>query len=169
MAAGYRVAPYADVKAESVRRRMDAAARQPREVPDLIRWFRTEWEAECPPRTHERGVEPESALGAPKLAGAFRSYIMGSPMATDHDDRLDIDMRDAARLRPMHAALAYMSRKWPLSAHYLFAIAWMGAEWQDVALAWRMLPEIGHRFTFDALRHLYHIWERDPARIGRVD
>jgi hypothetical protein len=149
----------------SVDRRMVQAAREPRELHELLRWFRTEWEQECPGRIHQRGVEPESALGAPVLAGAFRAYIMGGPMATDHDDRLDVDMRDAARVRPMHAALAVMSHKWPLSARFLFALAWMGVEWQDVALAWQMLPEIGHRWTQDALAHLWRIWARDQARM----
>ena len=165
MSALLRDQPYAVAKSASMRRRMEQAAQEPRELPELLRWFRREWEAECPPRTHERGVEPESALGAPKLAGAFRAYICASPMQTDHDDRLDVDMRDAARVRPIHAAMRVMSNKWPLSTHYLFAIAWMGAEWQDVALAWRMLPEIGHRFTRDALQHLWSIWAREQARM----
>jgi len=160
--------PYATEKRASVNRRMVEAAREPKNLPDLMAWFRREWEAEIPSRIHERGTEPDSALGAPKLAGAFRSYIMGSPMATDHDDRLDLDHRDAARIRPIHAAMRVMSNRWPLSTHYLFAIAWTGAEWQDVALAWRMLPEIGHRFTRDALAHLWAIWARDQAR-GSVD
>ena len=164
MSALLRDQPYASAKSASVRRRMEQAAQEPKELHDLLRWYRREWEAECPPRTHERGVEPDSALGAPKLAGAFRSYIMGSPYATDHDDRLDVDMRDAARVRPIHASLAIMEHKWPLSAHYLFAVAWMGADWQDVALAWRMLPEVGHRFAESALRHLWYIWAREQAR-----
>ena len=102
-----RAEPYAAVREMSVKRRMAEAAREPRDLPELLTWFRREWDAECPSRTHERGVEPQSALGSPKLAGAFRSYITGSPMATDHDDRLDVDMRDAARLRPIHAALSH--------------------------------------------------------------
>lgn len=145
----------------SIARRMDDVAREPRSLPEYLAWFRRAWAEEMPTRIHERGVEPESALGAPRLAGAFRAYMDGHPMATDYDPRHDIDERGAARLRPVHAALAQMRRKWPLSARYLFAIAWTGAEWQDVALAWGMLPEVGHRFTMDALRHLWALWERD--------
>lgn len=142
---------------------MAKAAREPRELNELLAWFRREWEAELPRRIHERGTEPESALGAPKLAGAFRAYMTGSPMATDHDDRQDIDFRGAARVRPLHAAMHVMSHRWPLSTHYLFAIAFAGAEWQDVSLAWKMLPEVGHRFTRDALHHLWRIWARDQV------
>lgn len=157
--------PYAAAKSASVQRRMAQAAREPRSLNEYLAWFRREWCAEMPGRIHERGVEPQSALGSPRLGGAFRAYMEGHPMATDHDDRLDIDHRGAARRFPIHAALSVMRRRWPLSAHYLFAIAWTGAEWQDVALAWRMLPEIGHRFTLDALRHLWSIWEQDQREV----
>lgn len=145
----------------SVARRMGEVAREPRSLPEYITWFRSAWAEEMPTRIHERGVEPDSALGSPRLAGAFRAYMDAHPMATDFDPRHDIDERGAQRIRPIHAALAQMRRRWPLSAHYLFAIAWTGAEWQDVALAWRMLPEVGHRFTLDALRHLWALWDRD--------
>ena len=156
---------YSDAHRHSVELRMAKAARQPVTLPELMRWFKHEWAQELPGRLHERGVEPQSALGSPRLAGAFRAYMDGHPMVTDHDNRLDLDKRGAARLFPMHAALYQMCRRWPLSAHYLFAIAWTGAEWQDVALAWRMLPEVGHRFTVDALRHLWAIWERDQREV----
>jgi hypothetical protein len=155
--------PYADRHRASAERRMTDAALQPRTLPELIRWLRTEFNREVPSRLHEPGTEPDSALGSPKIAGAFRAYLMGHPLVTDHDDRLDLDRRGAARLFPMHASLSLMARKWPLSARYLFAIAWTGAEWSDVALAWHMLPEIGHRFTLDALRHLWAIWARDQV------
>lgn len=156
-----RERPHAGAHVRSVERRMAEAARRPEQLSELLAWFREEMAAEIPSRLHERGTEPESALGAPRLHGAFRAYLMGSPYQTDHDDRLDPDERHATRVRPMQRALAVMSKRWPLSARYLFAIAFMGAEWQDVALAWQMLPEIGHRFTRDALAHLWDIWARD--------
>ena len=156
--------PYTDAQRHSVERRMAQAAREPRSLHDYLAWYRHEWSQELPGRIHERGVEPQSALGSPRLGGAFRAYIEGHPLATDHDDRLDVDRSGEARLFPVHAALYQMNRKWPLSARFLFAMAWTGAEWQDVALAWRMLPEVGHRFTLDALRHLWVLWARDAMR-----
>ncbi len=162
-----RGSPYAVEKEASVHRRMATAAREPRELSDLIRWFRHEWEAELPRRIHERGVEPDSALGAPRLAGAFRAYLMGSPMATDHDDRLDANAGGDARLFPIHAAMTVMSHKWPLSARFLRAIAWGGADWVDVAGQWNLAAEIGHRFAESALRHLWSIWARDATEIAR--
>lgn len=158
-----RDAPYAVAKTISARRRMDQAAIEPATLPDLIRWFRREWAAEMPGRIHERGIEPDSGLGSPRLAGAFRAYLAGSPMATDHDDRLDMTTAGDARRLPIHAALNVMSRKWPLSSRFLFALAWAGADWVDVAALWTMPPEIGHRFTHDALHHLWEIWARSEA------
>jgi hypothetical protein len=157
----FRESPYGGEHHISVELRMSSTGRKPRSLPEYVRWLRTEFDRECPGRIHEQGTEPESALGSPRLAGAFRSYLMGSPMATDHDDRLDVDERGAARLFPVRAALAQMERRWPLSARFLFAVAWTGSEWQDVALAWRLLPEIGHRFALDALRQLWALWARD--------
>jgi len=163
--AAFRESPYARARSESVTRRMDEAAREPKGINGLTNWYRAAWAAETPNRFHERGVEPASVLGSPALHGAFRAYLMGSPWQTDHDDSLDIDHREEVYIRPVHAALAEMSRTWPLSARYLFAIAWCGAEWQDVCLAWRMLPEVGHRFTYDALRHLWRMHERASSTL----
>ncbi|MBU2166671.1 MAG: hypothetical protein KKF88_02425 [Alphaproteobacteria bacterium] len=163
MNAALRESPYVAAREDSVRRRMAVAAREPVHLPELLRWFRHEWAQECPAKLHEAGTEPDSALGSPRMAGAFRAYLVGSPMATDHDDRLDVTRAGATRRYPIHAALSVMAHKWPLSARYLFAIAWAGAEWCDVALAWHMLPEIGHRFTQDSLHHLWSIWARDAG------
>jgi hypothetical protein len=156
-----RESAYAAERESSVRRRMAEVAREPRRLEDLMRWYRFEWEKEVPTRIHQRGVEPESALGAPVLAGAFRAYLHGSPFATDHDDRLDSTTAGDVRRYPIHAALATMSHAWPISARYLFAVAWTGSNWDDVAIAWHMLPEVGHRFARDALHHLWCIWSRD--------
>ena len=142
-----------------------SVATAPTSLHSLLAWYRGEFAKETPDRLHGNGVEPASALGTPALNGAFRAYLMGSPYRTDHDDRLDMDRRDEVRLLPIHAALADMERKWPLSARYLFAVGWCGVDWQDVALAWRMLPEVGHRFTMDALRHLYVLWWRHSTRV----
>jgi hypothetical protein len=162
-----REAPYTAARASSVRRRMDDAAREPTSLPDLLRWYRREWEQEVPSKLHEPGTEPDSALGSPRLAGAFRAYLMGNPMATDHDDRQDMDQRGAARRYPIHAALSEMARKWPCSAHWLFEIAWCGADWQDVALSHNIVAEFGQRITHHALRQLWTFWSRaedDTAR-----
>jgi hypothetical protein len=147
-------------------RAMAAAAHEPRDLRELLAWFRREWDREVPRRVHERGVEPDSAIGSPRLAGAFRSYLMGSPFATDHDDRLDIDRRDATRLYPIHAAIVILSRRWPLSGRFAFLLGISGSnDWEAITLSWHMLPEVGHRFAEGTLRHLWDIWDKDRMRV----
>lgn len=40
-----------------------------------VAWFRDAWEASLPTRLHQAGVEPASALGSPRLAGAARMRL----------------------------------------------------------------------------------------------
>jgi hypothetical protein len=151
----------------SVEARMAEAAREPRELRDLLAWYRREWTREVPTRIHEHDVEPDSAIGSPKLAGAFRSYLTGSPFATDHDNRYDVDRRGAARLYPIHAAITIMSHRCPLSARFLFLLGVSGDnDWERITLAWNMLPEIGQFYAQAVLRKLWEIWERDRREIG---
>lgn len=163
MTALLRDQPHVDAHRTSVERRMGAVRMEPRTLPHLVAWLRTEWAREAPERLHEPGTEPSDLLGSPRLAGPFRTYIMGHPMATDHDNRLDVDCRGAARLRPIHAALWQMKRKWPLSARFIFGLAWTGADWRDMAHAWNMEDEVGQRFAHHALLQLWQIWARDQA------
>lgn len=133
---------------------------QPRYLHEYVAWLRAEFDREVPARLHERGVEPSSALGSPRMGGAFRAYLTGSAFATDHDVALDTDERNAAYLRPVQRSITVLSHRWPLSARLAFAIAWGGCDWQDVTLSWRMVPEAGHLFAEGALRRLWAIWAR---------
>lgn len=47
----------------------------PRTWPEAVAWFRDAWEASLPLRLHQAGVEPGSALGSPRLAGAARMRL----------------------------------------------------------------------------------------------
>jgi hypothetical protein len=44
-------------------------------------------EAALPLRLHERGVEPDSQLGAPRLAAAFERYLGSNPCSTVPSDK----------------------------------------------------------------------------------
>lgn len=158
-------APYAAAKAASVDRRMTQAAYMPRTLPEYVTWLRAAWENELPSRLHVHDVEPLSALGSPRLHQAFRAYMDAHPMQTDFDPREDLDQRGAARLRPIHAALYQMRQKWPFSAHFVFELAWTGCSWEEVALFHNMTAEVGYRFAFDSLRHLWAIYERDQREV----
>lgn len=47
----------------------------PQTWPARAAWFRDAWEASLPARLHTRGVEDESALGSPRMAGAMHARI----------------------------------------------------------------------------------------------
>ena len=47
----------------------------PRTWPSCVAWFRDAWEASLPTRLHTRGVEDESALGSPRMAGGMHRRI----------------------------------------------------------------------------------------------
>lgn len=158
-----REQPYAADHASSVRRTMDGAGHEPRSLAEYVTWLRREFERETPRRVHERGVEPESAIGSPRLAGAFRAYLCGSPFATDHDDRRDMDMRDAVYVRPVHRAIAIMSKRRPESARLAFALAWSGVDWEDIICQKGLVSEFGYWVTLGTLQHLWRIWARGVA------
>lgn len=51
-----------------------------RDLHDALAWLERHWTGRIPPtRLHGRGVEPESALGSPELADAFRRYLEQRP------------------------------------------------------------------------------------------
>lgn len=50
---------------------------------DAIAWARDHWVLpEAPARIHQHAVEPDSALGSPKMSPAFLRYLEGSRTAT---------------------------------------------------------------------------------------
>lgn len=68
---GLRDAPY--------RGEHDVSAAQrptpPQTWPACVAWFRDAWEASLPNRLHTSGVEADSALGSPRMAGAMHARI----------------------------------------------------------------------------------------------
>jgi hypothetical protein len=119
------------------------ALERPRTFGALRQWFKREWDAEFPQRIHERGVEPDSQLGAPRLAGAMRARILavgadpncgcedcrkalGKATATDYDRAHDIWSTGAAPRYPVLAALVRLHERCPLVARSLTALAYGG-------------------------------------------
>jgi len=64
-------APYRGDHDRSVERQ----APPPQTWPACVAWFRDAWEASLPTRLHTAGVEAESALGSPRMAGAMHARI----------------------------------------------------------------------------------------------
>ena len=65
---------------ESVTRK----AFMPQGLSGMLRWFVKAWRDEVPVTMHAGGIEPDSQLGAPKLAPAFRAYVEGRHGRTEH-------------------------------------------------------------------------------------
>jgi hypothetical protein len=50
------------------------------DLSDALSWLERHWIGRVPPtRIHTGGVEPDSALGSPRLADAFRAYLDARP------------------------------------------------------------------------------------------
>jgi hypothetical protein len=115
----------------SVRDKTQEATARPRTFGKLREWFKREWDAEFPGRMHERGVEPDSQLGAPRLAGAMRSRFAAlddakAATATDYDRGHDTWSTGAAPRFPVLAALVELHRTCPLIAVSLTKLAYGG-------------------------------------------
>jgi hypothetical protein len=107
------------------------ALERPRTFGKLRDWFKREWEAEFPNRIHERGVEPDSQLGAPRLAGAMRARFNALDdakvaTATDYDREHDTWSTGAAPRFPVLSALVQLHRTCPLVARSLTQLAYGG-------------------------------------------
>lgn len=168
-----RESPYTTAKAESVARRRADAVKRPNGADGYASWLITEWQQEIPDRLHEIDTEPDSALGSPKLDNGFRSYLQGSDMATDHDDRLDASYAGTARLRPIHAALRLMAGRGDehcdkaLMSRFLWRVACSGGNWRMVCDQSGIPAWVASVYTETALRHLWAIWQRDAIDTAR--
>ena len=160
---------------------------RPQSFAALLGWFKREWDAEFPRRLHERGVEPESALGAPRLAGAMRARLTAidddedaerARRATDYDPAHDTWSSGAAPRYPILDALERYGHRHPLLRRYLEAVAYGGFDWRRVAQARlrifdpeadRFVPDDEHAFltTLGALSSLWEIWSaRQPREVA---
>ena len=64
-----------DARYRSEHERSIARPTPPQTWPACVAFFRDAWEASLPTRMHTRGVEDESALGSPRMAGAMHARI----------------------------------------------------------------------------------------------
>lgn len=71
LALAQRSSPFREAHDASASHRPEA----PRTWEACVAWFRDAWEASLPTRLHTRGVEDESALGSPRMAGAMHRRI----------------------------------------------------------------------------------------------
>lgn len=168
---------------ESRERKAELAVDRPRTFGALLGWFKREWDAEFPKRMHERGVEPDSQLGAPRLAGAVRARFAAleepkAATATDYEPGNDTWSTGAVPRFPVLDALQRYSRRAPLLSRYLEAIAYRGFDWRRVAderlRAWDPVAEAfvvddEHNFltTQGAMYALWDLWSAGQRDAGK--
>lgn len=155
----------------------------PRGLPKLLAWFLREWANEVPDRIHKGDVWRDyigltedrqavggSLLGTPAYADAFRSYIEGSPFATDADGRY---------AKPIHAAMARLcgrqghegpTRKLaplPFMARFLFRLAVSG-DLTRAADSMGIPEQVHHVYAEQALYRLWRTYEVAPGAMERA-
>lgn len=156
----------------------------PRGLHRLMLWFLEEWSAEIPDRLHkadvwrdyvklgqeDRKAEGGSLLGTPNYADAFRTYVEGSPFATDLDNRY---------LRPVHAAIARLCGRQghsgethklqpaPFMARFLFRLA-LTADLDIASSSMGIPPQVQPIYAEQALYRLWKAYEVGPGAMGRV-
>lgn len=153
--------PYQGAHERSVKTAM-SRGEQPKGLAALVRWFRERCDEELPVAIHRGGVWRDfgpdavgaSALGAPADTDAFRRFVYGA------DSELD---EDGYYRKPLRAALARMSRRWPFMARHLYRLALLDGDWRRHAegIAWQY-EEVEVYMT----EALYRLWREYQE--GRV-
>jgi hypothetical protein len=173
--------PYAKEQRRAVEAAMRRAA--PKGLHRLMSWFLEEWRNEIPDRLHKGGVwwdhisltedrhgEGGSLLGTPATADDFRSYIEGSPFATDADGRY---------VRPIHAAMARLCGRQghegatvelapaPFMARFLFRLATTAdLRWTSTSMG---IPvQAAEVYGEQAIYRLWRVYEPSPGAVERV-
>lgn len=152
----------------STERAMDRG-RMPRTLAGLLRWYAAGWEDEVPDRLHKSEVyfsrpDPNDAsapvggskLGTKAHTDPFRRYLENVPSETDEDGWY---------VRPMHAALVRLSRRYPMAGRHLFAVSQAGYDWRGVALRRHWTDEEYALFLMQVLAQLWMEYRPDVVRL----
>jgi hypothetical protein len=148
----------------SMERRMGKGI-MPKALPELLRWYSEGWDAEVPTALHKSEVWRDhgqhatggSKLGTPAHSDPFRRYLENEPSEMD---------ADGWYTRPMHAALSRLSRRKPLTARALFAVAQCGYDWRGVADRGHWADEMFEVYICEALRMLWREYADEGLRLS---
>ncbi len=169
--------PYAVEHSGSVSRSM-AQGRKPRSLAEYLRWFADRWTAEMPTEIHSSGVWRDrvsageardgvqavggSHLGSPRLNEAFRRLLENSPYETDHAIYEGNVVLEPHYVRPIHAAIARLAHKRPLTARWLAALAASGFDWQPLVTRRGWSLEEGELYLEGAAYLLFREFDTEP-------
>jgi hypothetical protein len=177
-----RERPYAGDHARSVTRK----ASPPR---DLLGWFMANFRDEMPDRLHQHDVwrdrakrgDPEgyepvggSALGSPRDAEPFRSFIEDDPYAVEFSEYEGHKDTRPHYARPMRAALARLAGRgrdddlYPFMARCLYRTALRDGDWQGACASLGIIEPVRRPYIDAALHRLWSRYtEEPPTRIVR--
>jgi hypothetical protein len=176
-----RTAPFRCEHERSVRQHAT-----PRTWEALAAFFREAWEASLPTRLHTSGVEDESALGSPRMAGAMHQRIdhastlgwgltgwdqHGQPRGVNRSDGLSRD----PFLYWLERMLRSLNAGEALGARALVRWAYMGWDWEAAAqetfclqhadpATWPMYHAAYHALLERTIRTLWIRCQREPER-----
>lgn len=175
------------------------------ELPDIdsaVAWLRDHWnrgERQWPLRTHEHAIEPDSALGSPKMAARMLAFLSarafdvekpqpenepclhwGLPEGKSTFDCLGcngLGVRTVIRTRykhPMWRALSLLTKieadRHPAPILVVLTIAGSGFQWQTAGVLLGQAPDTFEALTVMAIRKLRGRYaEWEVARVGWVD
>jgi hypothetical protein len=171
--------PFGASHDRSRERKAELAATRPRTFGALLGWFKREWDADFARKLHERGIEPDSQLGAPRLAGKVRARFSAlddakAATSTDYDREHDTWATGSSPRFPMLDALTRLRdgsphrRGYPLSARILVRIAYLGtSDWRKVCCPHGEPDEVGELFLTATLNVLWGIWAEGQRDAGR--
>ena len=107
----------------------------PKGLPGMLRWFVRSWRDEVPTDIHAGGIEPESQLGAPKLAGDFRAYISGAHGRTTYAWSDGRPESTETYVTPMLWTLRFLERnRHPLIAAVLRALGRSAGDYRSLTM-----------------------------------
>jgi hypothetical protein len=164
--------PYAKDHERSMENRL-AKGRMPKDLRGLLRWYAQEWDMEVPDALHKvevwygrdrevdgtvwpRNLTGGSLLGTHAWHDRFRRYLENMDSEVDEDGYYK---------RPVHAALARLGRRWPITAQFLFYVAQSGYDWRGVAERVHWAEEPFCVFLEEALRKLWREYAEQKVRL----
>ena len=175
------ISPHAGDHARSVARQAEQG-RKPRGLAEYLLWFADRWQAEMPTTMHGARVfvgTPDkdglgaslstptelaggSLLGSPSLNEAFRRLMENSPFETEHANLDGHQQPEPHYVRPIHAAIARLGHKRPLTARWLSGLAASGFDWRGLVARRGWSDEEGELYLEGACYLLWREFDEMP-------
>lgn len=119
-----------------------------------------------------RSIDPTelvggSLLGSPDLGDAFRRLMENGPFETEHAQLDGHDSLDEHFVRPLHAAIALLAHRWPVTARWLASLAACDFDWQALGTRRGWTHEETELYLEKACHLLWDRFREAPDDRGR--